>query len=80
MRISGRQSVLIHPADASRDAINDGDLVRLGNDQFYLELDATITEHVNQGEVLVINSFSGNPVNKIMRRDSLTTFVSVKRA
>ena len=80
MRISGQQGILIHPGDASRDGISDGDTVRVGNSQASIELTARVSEHVNRGEALIINSFSKNPVNKIMKRESQTTFVWVRKA
>jgi NADH-quinone oxidoreductase subunit G len=80
MRISGRQGIMIHPDDASRDTIAENQVVRVSNGDGSISIPARITTHVNRGEALIINSFSQEPVNRLMKKEEPTTFISVKSA
>jgi NADH-quinone oxidoreductase subunit G len=77
MRISNQQAVLLHPEDAARDGISENQNVKISNNGSSITLPARTTEHVNRGEVLIINSFSQEPVNKILKKDEKVTFVTV---
>jgi NADH-quinone oxidoreductase subunit G len=78
MRISGQQGIMIHPEDASRDGIMDNAAVTVANGEDSITVQARITEHVNRGEALLINSFSHEPVNKLMKKDDPITIVTVR--
>ncbi|OGC92103.1 MAG: NADH dehydrogenase (quinone) subunit G [candidate division Zixibacteria bacterium RBG_16_53_22] len=78
MRISGREAILIHPEDAARDGIVENQAVTVSNSDESITVTARITTHVNRGEALLVNSFTGQPANKLMSRDSSITYVSVK--
>jgi NADH-quinone oxidoreductase subunit G len=80
MRIAGQQTVLMHPDDAAREGISDNQEAVISNNGSSITLPMRSTAHVNRGEILIINSFSVNPVNKIMSRGEAATFVSVKGA
>jgi len=79
MRISGKQSILMHPEDARREGLIDDQIVSISNNNGSLNLPLKTTTHINKSEILIVNSFSQNPINRLMSRDSLTTFVSVRR-
>ncbi len=79
MRISGTQYMCINPADAAREQILEGHMARIGVEDTAINLPAHITDDVNKGEILVINSFPDNTVNRLMKRGKLTTFVSVRK-
>ncbi len=79
MRIAGKQEVWVHPDDANREGISDNQVVRIGTEKTALNLHARVTERVNQGEILVINSFAENPVNRLIKRDKSITYVSVRK-
>ena len=78
MRISGQEAILIHPEDAARDGIAENQVVTVSNGDESISVPARITTHVNRGEVLIINSFSNQPVNKLLSREDSITFVSVR--
>jgi predicted molibdopterin-dependent oxidoreductase YjgC len=78
MRISGKQVVLIHPDDAVREKITDDQLIEIRNDCGLITVPARITSHVNPGEILIVNSFTDNPVNKLMKHDRPITLVAAK--
>ena len=52
-KISGREPVLIHPSDAERRGINDGDIVELFNARGRCLAGARITDEVAQGCVFL---------------------------
>ncbi len=79
MRISGDQYAIVHPLDAAKEGCDEGQVVRIASDGFALNIPINISEHVNQGEILIINSFSKNPVNKLMKKDMPVTFVSLRK-
>ncbi len=80
MRIAGHQTVLMHPMDAAKEGISEGNTVRVGTDTTAIAIPVTISESVNRGEVLIINSFSKNAVNRLTKKDRPVTFVSVRKA
>jgi NADH-quinone oxidoreductase subunit G len=80
MRISGQQSILIHPEDAARDGIAENQAVVVSNNGESISLPARLTIHVNRGEALIVNSFSQEPVNKLMMKDDLVNFITVRPA
>ena len=69
---------MIHPEDAARDGIAENQVVTVSNGDESISVPARITTHVNRGEVLIINSFSNQPVNKLLSREDSITFVSVR--
>jgi len=79
MRVSAKQIAVIHPDDASRDGIEDNQTVRIGNDETALNLPIKVSADVNKGEVLILNSFEDNPVNRILSKDVKFTFVTIKK-
>jgi predicted molibdopterin-dependent oxidoreductase YjgC len=78
MRISGNQIVVMNTADAGREGLSDGQMVRIENSAGAINACVKVGASVNQGELLVINSFSQNPVNCLMKRDKMVNFVRVK--
>ena len=79
MRISGKQIVLINTVDAIREEITDGQIIKLDAKTDTLEVAANVTDIVNRGELLLLNSFASNPVNKLMNKDNLTTCVLIRK-
>ncbi len=79
MNIDGRQIARIHPKDAEKESLEDGQVVRIGNDETAINVAIEITVHVNEGEILILNSFDDNPVNRLMKLGEKTTFVSVRK-
>ena len=79
-RISGSQQVWINPHDAESEGIEDGQVVRVGNSRSALNLRARLTGGVNRGEILIVNSFSDNPVNRLMDRTKPVTSVSLGKS
>jgi NADH-quinone oxidoreductase subunit G len=79
MRIAGNQYVLMHPDDAEKEKITAGQTVRIGNEDTAVNLQAEISDKVNSGEILIINSFAENSVNRLMSKDIKYRFVSVKK-
>jgi formate dehydrogenase major subunit len=79
MRIAGNQYVVMHPDDAEEEKIADGQTVRIGNKDTAVNLQAKISDKVNSGEILIINSFAENSVNRLMSKDIKYRFVSVKK-
>ncbi len=80
MRISGKQIAWMHPDDAAREEISDGQVLRIGTAETALNLPVIITTGVNKGEILIVNSFSANPVNRLLKKGRPTTFVSVRKS
>ena len=80
MRIAGKQEVWMHPGDADREGISNNQVVRIGTEKTALNLHVRVTERVNEGEILVINSFAENPVNRLMTKDKSITYVSVRKS
>jgi predicted molibdopterin-dependent oxidoreductase YjgC len=80
MRIAGQQIALINPLDAAENGLEEKQVVRIGTDGITISLPIQISDLVNRGEILIINSFSKNPVNKLMKKDRSVTFVSVRKA
>jgi NADH-quinone oxidoreductase subunit G len=79
-RISGSQQVWINPDDAAKEGIEEGQAVRVGNSRSALNLRARLTDGVNKGEILIVNSFSDNPVNRLMDRAKSVTSVSLGKS
>jgi NADH-quinone oxidoreductase subunit G len=79
MRIAGNQEVWMHPDDAAREGISENQVVRIGTEKTALNLHVKVTDRVNQGEILIINSFAENPVNRLIRKDQSITYVSVRK-
>jgi anaerobic selenocysteine-containing dehydrogenase len=69
---------MIHPDDAARDGIAEGQMITVSGDGDSIQVPARITKHVNRGEALLVNSFSHQPVNKLMRKDNPITLVTVR--
>ncbi len=80
MRISGKQYAMIHPADALAEELSDGQKAKIASETGAITIPLRISEVVNRGEILIINSFAGNPVNALMKKDKPVTFVSVRKA
>jgi NADH-quinone oxidoreductase subunit G len=80
MRISGSPMVLMNPHDASKEGVSDGETIHVGAQSITLEFIVKVTADVNRGELLLLNSFASNPVNKLMDRNTLTTFVLVRKS
>ena len=80
MRISGLQIVLLNPDDANNEGISNGEAIQIGAQSLTLGVTVKISDTVNRGEILLQNSFAGNPVNKLMDRNSLTTFVLIRKS
>ena len=80
MRISGQQIVLMNPDDASKEGISDGETIQVGAQSLTLNVTVKVSVAVNRGVILLQNSFAGNPVNKLMDRNSLTAFVLVRKS
>ncbi|MEE8417038.1 MAG: molybdopterin-dependent oxidoreductase, partial [candidate division Zixibacteria bacterium] len=79
MKIAGKQEVRMHPDDAKREGISDNQVVRIGTEKTALNLHVKVTDKVNAGEILVVNSFAENPVNRLMKKGKPITYVSVKK-
>ena len=79
MRIDGKQEAWLHPDDARREEISDGQVARIGTEATALNIPVKVTSRVNKGEILIVNSFSGNPVNRLMKRGRRATLVSVRK-
>jgi NADH-quinone oxidoreductase subunit G len=80
MRISGNQNVWINPEDAGKEGVAEGQVIRIGNGRSALNLRARLTDRVNRGEILIVNSFSENPVNRLMDRTKAVTSVSMGKS
>jgi len=79
MNINGKQEAWMHPEDARKEGIEEGQVVRIGNQETGINLAVRITDEINKGEILIVNSFEKNPVNRLMKRDHKATFVSVRK-
>ena len=79
MRIAGRQEVWMHPEDAAGEGIANNQVVRIGTKETALNLHVKVTDKVNAGEILVVNSFAENPVNRVLKKGKPITHVSVKK-
>jgi NADH-quinone oxidoreductase subunit G len=79
MNINGKQEAWMHPEDVQKEGIEAGQVVRIGNAETGINLAVKVTDDVNEGEILIVNSFEKNPVNRVMKRDEKTTFVSVRK-
>lgn len=79
MNIDGKQVAQMHPKDAEKESLEDGQVVRIGNDETAINVAIEITSQVNMGEILIVNSFEENPVNRLMKLGEKTTFVSVRK-
>ncbi len=79
MRIAGKQEVWVHPDDANREGISDNHVVRIGTEKTALNLHVRVTDRVNAGEILVVNSLAENPVNRLIKKDKSITYVSVRK-
>jgi predicted molibdopterin-dependent oxidoreductase YjgC len=80
MRIAGQQIILMNPDDAARENISEGEIIKIGAEAVTIEATANITEKVNRGELLLLNSFSANPVNRLMNKDKPATCVLVRKS
>lgn len=79
MRIAGEQVAYINPRDASSLEISNGNHVRIGTEETAINLPVKVSEKVNHGEILVVNSFSENPINRLLNKDNPITYVSVRK-
>jgi predicted molibdopterin-dependent oxidoreductase YjgC len=79
MNINGKQVAWMNPGDAQKEGIEAGQVVRIGNTETGINIAVKVTKDVNKGEILIVNSFEKNPVNRLMNRDEKTTFVSVRK-
>jgi NADH-quinone oxidoreductase subunit G len=79
MNIAGKQEAWLHPEDAAGEEIESGQVVRIGNEKTGINIAVQVTDKVNRGEILIVNSFDDNPVNRLLKRDEKVTFVSVKK-
>jgi predicted molibdopterin-dependent oxidoreductase YjgC len=79
MNINGKQEAWMHPEDVQKEGVEAGQVVRIGNAETGINIAVKVTEDVNKGEILIVNSFEKNPVNRLMNRDEKTTFVSVRK-
>jgi NADH-quinone oxidoreductase subunit G len=79
MRIAGYQYAFINPLDAADEGLANDQMVRIEADIAAINMPIKISDHVNRGEILIINTFSNNPVNRLMRKDKLSTYVSVRK-
>ncbi|UCC78454.1 MAG: NADH-quinone oxidoreductase subunit NuoG [Candidatus Zixiibacteriota bacterium] len=77
MNIAGKQEAWMHPDDAAKEGVEAGQAVRIGNKETGINIKVKITNEVNKGEILILNSFEDNPVNRLLKRDEKVTFVSV---
>ncbi|HBC46335.1 MAG TPA: NADH dehydrogenase (quinone) subunit G [candidate division Zixibacteria bacterium] len=80
MRIAGHQVALINPIDATHEGLVENQIARIGTDTTAINIPINISDKVNRGEILIINSFSKNPVNRLLKKDKPITYVSVKKA
>ena len=69
----------MNPEDARKEGIENGQVVRIGNEETGINLAVRITDEINKGEILVINSFEKNPVNRLMNRGHKAAFVSMRK-
>ena len=79
MRLDGRQFAFLHPLDAAELGLPDDLIARIGNENTSINIPIKISKRVNRGEILVVNSFCNNPVNRIMKKDRPVTYVSVRK-
>lgn len=79
MNINNKQEACMHPDDAAEEKIDDGDVVRIGTAETGINLPVRITDKINKGELLIVNSFENNPVNRLLSRVGDATFVSVRK-
>ncbi|MEE9553594.1 MAG: NADH-quinone oxidoreductase subunit NuoG [candidate division Zixibacteria bacterium] len=79
MRISKDQVAYLHPDDALSLEISNGNHVRIGTEGTAVNLPIEVSDKVNKGEILIENSFSENPVNRLLNKDNPITFVSVRK-
>ena len=79
MNLTGKQEAWIHPEDAAGEEIESGQMVRIGNEETGINIAVEVTDKVNKGEILIVNSFEENPVNRLLNRDEKATFVSVRK-
>lgn len=79
MRIAGKQEVWMHPDDANKEGISANQVVRIGTKETALNLHVKLTDRVNEGEILIVNSFAENPSNRLMKKGEPITYVSVKK-
>ncbi len=79
MKIAGKQEVRMHPEDAKREGISENQVVRIGMEKTALNLHVMVTDNVNAGEILAVNSFAENPVNRLMKKGKPVTYVSVRK-
>ena len=79
INIDGRQVARMHPDDAKSENITEGQVVRIGTADTGLNIPVEITPAVNKGEILILNSFENNPVNRLFGRDGGAVYVSVRK-
>ncbi len=79
MNIDGNQAAWIHPGDAGAMELESGQVVRIGNEETAINIPVKITNKVSKGEILIVNSIEENPVNRLLKLDEKTTFVSVRK-
>jgi NADH-quinone oxidoreductase subunit G len=79
MNISGRQIAWMNSDDARSGGFSEGQVVRIGTEDTGINIPLHISDRINKGEILIVNSFENNPVNRLLRRDGKATFVSVRK-
>ena len=79
MNIAGKEEVWIHPDDAAKEGIKAGQNVRIGTEDTAINIKAVVTDKVNNGEILIVNSFDKNPVNRLLKHDRPATYVSLRK-
>ena len=79
MNLAGKQEAWMHPEDARKEKVESGQVVRIGNKETAINIKVKVTDKVNKGELLILNSFEDNPVNRLLKRNEKATFVSVRK-
>ena len=60
-KIAGRETLWIHPQDAAKRGISDGDVIEVSNDRGCIQAGAKVTEDVRQSVVLISTGSWFNP-------------------
>ncbi|UCE64910.1 MAG: NADH-quinone oxidoreductase subunit NuoG [Candidatus Zixiibacteriota bacterium] len=79
MNLAGKQKAWMHPEDARKEEIESGQVVRIGNKETAINIKIKVTDKINKGELLILNSFEDNPINRLLKRNEKATFVSVRK-
>ncbi|HEY3249350.1 MAG TPA: NADH-quinone oxidoreductase subunit NuoG [bacterium] len=76
--LAGEAWVMIHPDDAARGGIVDGDAVVVSSPAASLALRARVSAAIARGDVYVPRGFDGTPVNLLTEPGRATTLVRVR--